>query len=240
MGGAGSRSLYLKADTVETQPAPSPREPRDRRPGPHRRTRPPARTRTPRLRGRYPAPPGNRSPPRPVPLPGVSLLSAFSPRRSARVPGPPVAPAPPPLGLPPPISTTDASFKGVIRFRVGVIEIFDEGFPHRLQILHVIRVFESRSQLGDDRLHADPRQQQLAIVLEQQFLIQHPRRDKRRDHIPITGDLAHERVAFGAGRADLPELGHALALEVRDKPVSGRAHLLLAPQLIQFQNQVHI
>src|ERR1035437_174393 len=106
-----------------------------------------------------------------------------------------------------------------------------------LGIAHLLAQFlQEGMDLGEDEKHFTAERR-----LQEQVFIQHAQQDKRCSQVPIAADLAQPVVFLRAyAEGNLHELVRTLGKEFSSPPVAGLAHLRLAAQIIEFQNQVSI
>src|SRR5665213_1898278 len=130
--------------------------------------------------------------------------------------------------------------KRVVRARRAFLPPADVRGRNRLEILELNRAREHRAKLRQHVAHALPHKQKLAVAFEEQILMEHAARQKRRHHLPVRRQHAVRGVRLAAWRAHGVEFLEALHLEVRRKPATRFAHARLAPHFVEAQNQIHV
>src|ERR1035441_9052696 len=129
--------------------------------------------------------------------------------------------------------------RGVSLGTIGLHE-FHESAADSLQISPRVRVLRRRPIGREQLAHPLPDEQQFAVGLEEEILVQYPRGHQRGHHFPVAHHHAKVGVLLGAGRGDSLHILHGGRMEVRREPFAGLSQFLFPPQFIEPQNQVGI
>src|SRR2546421_12090041 len=130
--------------------------------------------------------------------------------------------------------------KGGIGLRSAAIQPLNHGLCHAFQILVKERILHSLAIRWDDVAHLFPNIQQLKTALEEQFPVQHPGLNERRQHLPIAGNHQVVGMSLGTQWAKGLELIHRGSLERLCEPAASLAQFLFAPYFVEPQNQIDV